>query len=55
MDSLVAVFGAYAAKAAPAPMHIPTLDGNFIYPTRVLIWNIIWRIIVLFSKASTTD
>jgi hypothetical protein len=38
MDSLVAVFGAYAAKAAPAPMHIPTLDGNFIYPTRVLIW-----------------
>jgi hypothetical protein len=38
MDSLVAVFDAYAAKTAPAPMHIPTLDGNFIDPTRVLIW-----------------
>jgi hypothetical protein len=32
MDSLVAVFENYAAQTAPAPMHIPTLDGNFVYP-----------------------
>lgn len=33
MDGLVAVFANYAAKTAPAPMHIPSLDGKFIYPT----------------------
>ena len=32
MESLVAVFRNYAARTAPAPMHIPTLDGNYIYP-----------------------
>jgi hypothetical protein len=37
MDHLVAVFRNYAAKAAPAPVHIPTLDGNFIYPTHAVL------------------
>jgi hypothetical protein len=32
MESLLAVFRNYAARTAPAPMHIPTLDGNFISP-----------------------
>lgn len=32
MDSLLATFANYAAKTAPAPMHIPTLDGVFIWP-----------------------
>ena len=31
MDNLIAVFRNYAAEAAPEPVHIPTLDGNFIY------------------------
>lgn len=37
MDSLVSIFSNYAAKTAPAPMHIPTLDGNFIYPTHAIL------------------
>ena len=37
MNSLVAVFRNYAAKAALAPVHIPTLDGNFIYPTHAVL------------------
>jgi hypothetical protein len=37
MDHLVAVFRNYAANAAPAPVHIPTLDGNFIYPTHAVL------------------
>jgi hypothetical protein len=37
MDKLVAVFRNYAAKAAPAAMHIPTLDGNFIYPDHAVL------------------
>jgi hypothetical protein len=32
MDSLLATFTDYASKTAPAPMHIPTLDGVFIWP-----------------------
>jgi hypothetical protein len=32
MDSLVATFANYAAKIVPSPMHIPTLDGVFIFP-----------------------
>lgn len=30
-DSLVAAFAGYAARTAPEPMHIPSLDGPFIY------------------------
>jgi hypothetical protein len=30
-DSLLASFANYAARTAPAPMHIPTLDGIFIF------------------------
>jgi hypothetical protein len=31
LNSLVATFANYAAKTAGAPIHIPTLDGPFIY------------------------
>jgi len=31
-QSLIAVFAQYADRLAPAPMHIPTLDGAFIWP-----------------------
>lgn len=37
MDHLVGVFRSYADSTAPAPMHIPTLDGNFIYPTHAVL------------------
>ena len=37
MDHLVDVFRNYADITAPAPMHIPTLDGNFIYPTHAIL------------------
>ena len=37
MDNLIAVFRNYAAEAAPEPVHIPTLDGNFIYPTHAVL------------------
>ena len=37
MDGLVAVFKNYAATTAPAAMHIPTLDGNFIYPAHAVL------------------
>jgi hypothetical protein len=38
MGSLVAVFRNYTAKAEPASVHIPTLDGNFIYPARTTLF-----------------
>jgi hypothetical protein len=37
-DSLVATFANYAAKTAPAPMHIPTLDGVFIWPQHEMLY-----------------
>jgi len=37
MENLLAVFRDYAAKTAPEPIHIPTLDGNFIYPTHAVL------------------
>ncbi len=36
MDDLVAVFRNYAAKTT-RPAHIPTLDGNFIYPVHAVL------------------
>lgn len=37
MDHLVGVFRNYADSTAHAPMHIPTLDGNFIYPAHAVL------------------
>ena len=38
MREVLGPFADYAAKTAPAAMHIPTLDGNFIFPQHTTLW-----------------
>jgi len=38
MDDLLGAFKDYAGKTAPAPMHIPTLDGPYIFPRHELLF-----------------